>query len=35
MSDCCTALIIYTDICSECKEHCDRAENKKEIKRRK
>ena len=23
LSDCCGAEIIYTDICSECKEHCD------------
>jgi len=22
LSDCCGAEIIYTDICSECKEHC-------------
>lgn len=22
VSDCCGAEIIYTDICSECKEHC-------------
>ena len=23
VSDCCGAEIIHTDICSECKEHCD------------
>ena len=23
LSDCCGAEIIYTDICSECKEHCE------------
>lgn len=22
-SDCCGAYVIWTDICSECKEHCD------------
>ena len=24
LSNCCDAQIIYSDICSECKEHCDR-----------
>lgn len=23
VSECCGAPIIYTDVCSECKEHCD------------
>jgi hypothetical protein len=26
ISECCGAEIIYSDICSECKEHCDEAE---------
>lgn len=30
-SDCCGALIILTDICSNCKEHCDELEWKEEI----
>ena len=24
VSDCCGAKIIYTDICADCKEHCER-----------
>ena len=27
LSNCCDAQIIYSDICSECKEHCDEVEN--------
>ncbi len=23
LSECCDAKIIYTDICSDCKEHCE------------
>lgn len=30
VSDCCGAEIIYGDICSECKEHCDPLEEGKD-----
>jgi len=31
VSDCCGAEIIFTDICSDCKEHCEPIEDEEEC----